>query len=60
MLNPAGVLFGCLRIFPLVTSPQNAKPVLAVSNRRLMKMPIAQMSMIGSLYDGQARLVRHR
>lgn len=60
MLNPAGVLFGCLRIFPLVTSQQNAKPALAVPNRRLMKMPIAQMSMIGSLYDGQARLVRHR
>ena len=60
MLILAGVLLGGFRIFPLVTSQQNAKSTLAASNRRLMKMPIAQMSMIGSLYDGQARLVRHR
>ena len=60
VLDPAGVLLGCFRIFPLVTSLQNANPVLAMSNRRLLEMPIAQMSIIGSLYDGQARLVRHR
>jgi len=60
VLNPAGVLLGCFRIFSLVTSQQNAKPALAASNHRLMKKPIAQMSIIESLYDGQARLVRHR